>query len=164
MDDPTQIFPYGGDELRNWLRTSASNLFEAFETGAAFLEHLRSEGAAIRTSDFYDIRRQVLERVAQDQRLIDYGTDQLVPAAWHMSDHGWQISQDYLYIVKVYGEDPITHDQIETFLSVSSSRQLSMDEIFDTLDGMILGEEEFYEIRPEQMTLDRALVKPGVYG
>jgi len=163
MSDFLDIFPLGGDELRNWLRTSGSGLFESFTSGADILEILRSEGAAIRTSDFYAIRRQVLERVQTDQRMLDYGGDQLIPAAWHMDDHGWNLSQDYLYIVKVRGEDPLTYDPVEKFMSVSSSRQMTTEEVFDELNAMIIGEEEFYEIIPTDFELDRALVRPGVY-
>lgn len=157
------LFPLGGKQLRNWLSSSGQGLFREFDTGASMLDWLRSEGASIRTADFYAIRRTVLEQFANVERFAEYDMQELVPAAWHTDDHGWNLSTDFLYYVRVDGVNPDTLDDVTKYLAVGSNRQLSQSEIYDTLGGMVSGEAEAYGIIAETYTLEKALVMPGVY-
>ena len=160
----TELFPLQGDSLRNWLRTAGQMIFTEFDTGIEALDFLRLNGAAIRTSDFYDIRREVLATHTYTDMLLTYPDNQLIPAAWHVADHGLDLSTDYLYRFKVFGEDPGTGDEITSYFAISSDRQLSPGQAKDLLGSMIVGEADFYEIVVSGIEMDSALVRPGVFG
>lgn len=157
------LFPISGEQLRSWLRSQAQGLFTTFTTGAEALEWLRSEGASIRTQDFYEIRRSVLTEMEHAREIQSFDYNQLIPAAWHTDDHGWELSRNYLYVVRVDGVDPDTYDIVTKYLSVASDRQLTQADVFDQLGGMVEGQEDFYGIMIESYSLEKALVLPGVF-
>jgi len=157
---PETDFPIKGDGLRNWLRTAGQSIYTAFDTGAESLEYLRSIGGAIRTQDFYDIRRQVLELGKYTENLTSYTDNQLTPMAWHNSTHGLELSSNFLYRLKVFGTDPNTGESVEKFFAISSDQQLTPGEAKDILGGMIAGEETFYEVTVDSIELFEALVSP----
>lgn len=155
-------FPFSGQALQNWLRTSGQQIFTSFETGAEGLEFLRSQGASIRDSSFYEIRREVLGLQKYQEQLSHIGENNLLPAAYHVSDHGLELSNNFLYRVQVGGFDPVTGEQVDKFFAISSNRQLTPGEVIDNLGAMIEGESVFYEIEAEDYTVISALAKPGV--
>lgn len=157
------IFPLSGKELRNWLTTSGSGLFTNIRTGYEALQMLRDMGAAIRTQDFYDIRRYVLARESFGQAVQSYGYDQLIPAALHQSSHGWELQSDFLYTVKLTGIDPSTYRRAERYVSVASDHQLTQQQVIETAFGLVEGSEEDYGIITSTAELDSALVLPGVF-
>lgn len=156
------FFPLSGTGLRNWLRTAGQALFTEFESGAEALDFLRLQGAAIRDSDFYDIRRQVLGLQKYQDQLEGYRPNDLIPAAWHVDDHGLNLSRDFFYRVRVDGVDPSTGESISKYFAISSDRQLSKGQVEDELGSMIVGEEDFYEIQVSGMEVVSALARPGV--
>ena len=159
-----EIFPIRGEEFRNWLRTAGQEIFSLYPTGAEALDWLRGEGAAIRDADFYQIRREVLGASRYQEQIETYAADQLIPAAWHVQDHGLELSNQFLYRIQVFGTDPATGEQITKYFAVSSGRQLTPNEAADLLGELIVGEEEFYEIAVERMELYQALARPGTFG
>lgn len=118
-----------GEALRSWLLTDGAAIFSAFETGAEALNFFRDGGGAIRTADFYKIRQQVLNRTESGAPLSDYPTNQLVPLNWHVTDHGLDLSSDFLYNIKLIGLDTNTGYLKEQWMGVASDRQLTVDEI-----------------------------------
>lgn len=118
-----------GSSLRQWLLTDGAALFTAFDTGADALDFFRSGGGQIRTADFYDIRRQVLNRVESGEQLTGYPDNQLIPLNWHVTDHGLDLSSDFLYNIKLIGLDQNTGILKEQWMGVASDRQLTPDEV-----------------------------------
>lgn len=157
-------FPFSGQALQNWLRTSGQQIFTQFETGAEALEYLRSQGAAIRDSTFYDIRREVLGLQLYQEQLGRISEDNLLPAAYHVENHGLNLSEDFLYRVKVDGFDPMTNEPVTKYFAISSDHQMTPGEVVDNLSTMIEGESVFYEVQPEEYTVTSALARPGVFG
>lgn len=150
-------FPLEGESLRNWLGSAGQRIFTEFISGREALDWLRSQGGAIRTQDFYAIRREVLGRSVYDHLIDTLRENTLVPLGWTVYDHGWELSQNYLYMVDVTGTDPWTGDKVTKHFSVASDYQLTPGEIYANLGGMIEGEEAFYELVPEEYELTRAL-------
>lgn len=155
-----EAFPYSGIALQNWLRTSGQNIFTEFETGAAGLEYLRSIGGSIRDSTFYEIRRQVLGLEKYQENLGNVDDNNLIPMAWTVSDHGLDLSQNFLYRVEVTGTDPTDGTPVTKYFAISSDKQLTPGQVTDALGAMIGGESVFYEIEAEDYTVTSALVRP----
>lgn len=118
-----------GSSLRNWLLTDGAEIFSAFDTGSEALQFFREGGGSIRTQDFYAIRRQVLNRTESSTPLEGYPSNQLIPLNWHVTDHGLNLSSDFLYNIKLIGYDNETGLLKEQWMSVASDRQLSSDEV-----------------------------------
>lgn len=156
------VFPLRGKELRGWLTTSGSGLFTNVRTGYEALQMLRDMGAAIRTQDFYEIRRFVLARESFGQTISDIGYDQLIPMAFHQDDHGWDIQSNFLYTVKLTGIDPNTYHTTERYVSVASDNQLTQQQVIDSAFAEVNELEEEYGIIASAATIESALVKPGV--
>jgi hypothetical protein len=118
-----------GQALRNWLRTDGAGIFRAFGTGVETLGYIREHFGAIRTQDFYEIRRQVLS--VQSDRLEpgDYPGNQLIPKAWHTTDHGLNLSTDYQYRVELFGYDPNTGEIKHQYMTIASDHQLTQDQV-----------------------------------
>jgi hypothetical protein len=118
-----------GDALRNWLRTDGAGLFSAFETGSEALNFARENGLAIRSQDFYSIRREVLNVIESAQPLLDYPDNQLIPLNWHVADHGLNLTTEFQYRTHMYGADPETGVLKDQWVTVASNRQLTIDEV-----------------------------------
>jgi len=118
-----------GEALRSWLLTDGASIFSAFDSVGEALDFFREGGGAIRTQDFYKIAQQVFSRTESGAPLSDYPTNQLVPLNWHVSDHGLDLSSDFLYNIKLIGLDQNTGYLKEQWLGVASDRQLTPDEI-----------------------------------
>lgn len=145
-----------GDALRNWLRTDGAGIFTAFETGSEALDFARSYGLAIRTEDFYSIRREVLNVANSSQPLLEYPNNQLIPLNWHVQDHGLDLTTDYQYRIHLYGADAETGFLKDQWMTVASNRQLTIAEVQDVArsyvgEGGVSGEIEdfhFAEVQP----------------
>lgn len=145
-----------GQALKNWLRTDGAGIFTAFETGAEALDFIRNYNVAIRTADFYAIRREVLNVVESSQPLLDYPTNQLIPYNWHVSDTGLDLSTDFQYRIHLFGADPDEGVLKDRWMTVASNRQLTIDEIQEVArsyvgEGGVSGQIEDYrfaEIEP----------------
>jgi len=118
-----------GQALRNWLRTDGQGIFTAFKTGAQALDFMREHFGAIRTQDFYNIRREVLSVVESSKPIFGYPTDQLIPRAWHITDHGLQLSSEFQYRIDIIGHDPLTGELKEQWMTVAADRQLTQNEV-----------------------------------
>lgn len=153
MPDFSSLFSLPGSltgrALNNWLRTDGAGIFSAFENGAEALEFMRDLGANVATSTFYRIRSEVLNVVASSQPLLDYPSDQLIPLAWHVSDHGLDLSSDYQYRIHLYGSDSTTGLLKDQWMTVASDRQLTIDQVKDAArqyagEGEVSGEIDDY--------------------
>jgi hypothetical protein len=150
-------FPLTGQGLKNWLRTDGSDLFRDTTSGAEALDLLRSMGGAIRDSDFYAIRREVLGLGRYTEILSTYDDDKLIPVAYTYQTSGLALSSEFLYRVKAYGTDPQTGNEIEKYFSVSSNNQLTPGQVKDAIGQMVVGEEGFYSINVDRFELYEAL-------
>ena len=126
-----------GDALRNWLRTGGAGIFQAFESGSEALEYARNLGLAIRTQDFYTIRREVLSVINTEQNLFEYPNNQLIPLNWHSDDHGLKLTTDFQYRIHLYGADPETGVLKDQWMVVASDRQLTMNEVKDVASSYV---------------------------
>jgi hypothetical protein len=120
-----------GNAIRNWLRTDGAGIFRAYETGVEALDFIRSHLGAIRTQDFYEIRRQVLSVQTASDVLSGYPTSQLIPLAWHNTDHGLNLSSEFQYRIELFGFDPNTGQIKNQFMTVAADRQLTSDQVQD---------------------------------
>jgi hypothetical protein len=158
-----EIFPLFGEELRNWLRTAGQKLFTGDLSGAEALDLLREAGGQIRTADFYAIRREVLYEYNLEQyykqQLAEYDENSLIPAAWHSTTHGLELSTNFLYRVKVTGYDPITGEPVERWLSVGSDDQLTKSQVIDWLGSMLEENKDSCPIDIEDMEIESALAR-----
>ena len=121
-----------GESLRNWLRTDGAGIFSAFSTGIDALEFARELGVSIRTSDFYQIRREVLAQIESAQPLFGYPDNQLIPYAWHETNHGMDFSTEFTYRVHEFGRDRNTGVLRDQWVSVASDRIMTRNEIIET--------------------------------
>jgi hypothetical protein len=145
-----------GDELRNWLRTDGAGLFTAFDTGVEALSFARDLGLAIRTQDFYEIRRQVLNVAESSQPLLNYPDNQLIPLNFHVQDHGLDLTTEFQYRIHMYGADENTGLLKGQWMTVASDRQLTIDEVKEVArsyvgEGGVSGEImdfQFAEVEP----------------
>ncbi len=145
--ESTATFPLSGEGLRNWLRTSGQPLFREFDSGAELLNFLRDNGVAIRTQDFYSIRNQVLNTAAQvinnDVSLAVLGEQypqSNIPMGLTIFDHGYDLSQNFLYRYRIETINPSTLDVQYEYMAVGSDRQLTFEEANDLISVMFTGE------------------------
>lgn len=137
IDNPNPLPIFKGGAIRNWLRTSGSGIFKAFEVGTDALKYIRANLGGIRTQDFYEIRRQVEGLAAVAKKIKDYPGDQLVPLRWHDADHGLTLSSEFQYRVEIIGVDTKTGLLKSQFMTVASKTQLTTDQIQDTARSYI---------------------------
>jgi hypothetical protein len=158
-----EIFPLFGEELRNWLMTAGQKLFTGDLSGAEALELLREAGGQIRTADFYAIRREVLYEYNLEQynkqKLAEYDENGLIPAAWHSTTHGLELSTNFLYRVKVTGYDSITGEPVERWFSVGSDDQLTKAQVSGSLSSMLEADKDYYHTDIEDMEIESALAR-----
>lgn len=154
---------FSGEALRGLLRSpSFEGFFNRF-SGADMLRQLRGLGIEIRTQDFYDIRRDVLGLTKYQEQIERLNPERPVPRAWIAQEHGWELSQDFHYRFRVTGSDPNTGEEIESFFAISSDTELTKEQAQNTMTSMLLGEEEFYGISPDEVEMYSALARPGIF-
>lgn len=121
-----------GSALRNWLRTDGAGIFRAFGSGVEALGYVREHLGAIRTQDFYQIRREVLAVQTAEVEPGTYPGDQLIPMRSHVQDHGLNLSSEYQYRVQLFGYDPNTGQLKDQWMTIASDHQLTPDQVQDT--------------------------------
>jgi hypothetical protein len=121
-----------GSALRNWLRTDGAGLFTAFPSGAQALSYARDLGFAMRTQDFYTIRRQVLSLVATAQKLLNYPDNQLIPYQSHEVNTGLKMQYDFEYRIHLFGADTATGLLKDQYMTVTSDNILTKNQVRDT--------------------------------
>lgn len=126
-----------GQELRNWLRTDGIGLFRTFGTTSEALSFARDLGLQIRTQDFYSIARQVQNVITSGDKLMGYSTDQLIPLAWHVQDHGMELSSEFQYRIQMFGADSATGFLKSQWMTIASDRQLTIDEVKDVANTYV---------------------------
>ncbi len=155
------LFPLFGDELRNWLRTSGEQFFTR-HTGAEGLALAREFGMQIRTSDFYDIRREVLGLQLHQEQLAGLTENTLIPQAWTVFDHGLTLSENFQYRFNVTGTTISTGEAFDRRYAVSSMYQLTPQQAGDLLTGMLMNAEEESAMTIDSMELSASLGNPGM--
>lgn len=118
-----------GEALRNWLRTDGAAIFRSFSTGVEALDYVRELGLAIRSQDFYAIRREVLEVTSSSIKLMNYPDNQLIPLNWHVKNHGLELSSDFQYRINMIGADQNTGILKNQWMTIASDRQLTPNEV-----------------------------------
>lgn len=155
------LFPLFGDELRNWLRTSGEQFFTQ-HTGAEGLALAREFGMQIRTSDFYDIRREVLDLQLHQEQLSGLSENTLIPIAWTSFDHGLNLSENFQYRFDVTGTTISTGESFERRYAVSSMYQLSPQDAANQLTSMLMNAEDESAMTINSMDLSSSLGNPGM--
>lgn len=131
-------FPLSGQGLNDWLNTAGQFLFSEIPDGAQLYDFLRNNGVSIPVADFYNIRAQVLlrndlinENETSLTTLADQFPDSLVPLGYTVSEHGYDLSSNFLYRFRVEGVNPDTGETQFTYMAVGSDRQLTFQEARD---------------------------------
>lgn len=93
------------------------------ETGADILQTIRDMGMHIRTQDFYAIRRFVLDMPDRMDKWAKILLEERAPVNYY-EETQWNISTNFLYRVKVYGQDIVTGETVERWVSIASDTQL----------------------------------------
>lgn len=157
------LFPAAGRDLRQWLNTNGARVMASFASGREALDWLRSEGGAIRTSDFYDIRRSVMERQGRINEINTLDANQIIPAAKYNTEHGWNISTQFLYPVTANGYDPNTGLPVTRNFSVASDVMLTPNNVLDTVYDVFGSDKETYEINIEDVEIGVPLALPSAF-
>lgn len=167
LPEGVEPLPLSGAPLRNWLSTNISPDMYASTSGAELLDFLRLNGVSIRTADFYDIRAGVLYNAGQVaglrrdlSSLSALQPDSLIPMGYTIFDHGYDLSDNFLYRVAMTGYDPDTGEQIRSFMSVASYRQLTFQEVSDLVGSLIGPEGTNSTPNIQSWTLDAAFGRP----
>lgn len=122
-------------------------------SGVSILEELRERGLGIGTNTFYDIRRERIAPSDIEQALEYLGDNDTIPVSLAEQRPDWNLSNNYLFQFKVVGRDPRDGSKKVGFFAISSGSTLGKQEANDIIGGMIEGEEEFYGIVPEDISL-----------
>lgn len=156
------LFPASrGEALRNWLRADGASIFSQFDNVAETLAWARGEGLAIRTSDFYDIAREIKDRTANRDTLLAWAEEQLIPLADHSSEHGLSLSRNFLYTVNINGINNETGELQVFYQSFSSDRQMTPQQLFTLTESYVAGAPDVYGYTVENMSMEQALVSPS---
>jgi hypothetical protein len=156
------IFPLFGAELRNWLRTSGEAIFTS-QSGESALAFIREFGMQIRTTDFYEIRRQVLDLSKYQEQLGSLNANVLIPLKWTDTTHGLNISENFLYRFNVTGTTISTGESFERRYAVASMEQLTEQQAGDLLTDMLSNAEQESAMTIDSMELYSSLGKPGLW-
>ncbi len=157
---PTPDFPVKGEKLQNWLRTSFLPATVKDASGRQLLTDLRDMGAKIRTQTFFDIRREVLGIEKHQEAVTKVSTNAMVPEAFMITDHGLALSKNIQYRFEVTGISPLTGDELSWNYSLSASDPLIAGNAEDVIRSLIAGNEEFYGITLDEVTLVAVLADP----
>lgn len=109
-------------------------------SGASILSDFRSLGYEIRTQTFYDIRREILGLQLHEEGIVAQQADQRVARAY-FTNTDWDISDRFMYTVRVFGADRLTGEDSEYFISVTSNTELTKDTIQAMAVSETVGEE-----------------------
>jgi hypothetical protein len=151
----------GALQTRNWLRTNVGiDTWKAL-SGSVLLDTFREQGIAIRTQDFFAIRREVLGLKRFEEQIRGLNPETRVPVAWISDAHGLDLGNKFQYRFEVRGTDPVTGDAITSFFALSSSSELSVNVAQEKMLSMLVGSEEFYNLVVKDATLYEVFAKPG---
>jgi len=143
---PAEPLGLSSEKTRNLI---AGNLISPLEwetlSGAFLLDVLRASGIAIRTQDFYDIRRTKLGLTAHEIDVTNLDQDKRVPRKW-ISETDWALTGNFLYQTRVFGVDPETGEQVSKFVSISSVYEMTKNEVELEVLDKTMGQAEFYGI------------------
>jgi len=143
---PAEPLGLSPEKTRNLI---AGNLISPLEwetlSGAFLLDVLRASGIAIRTQDFYDIRRTKLGLTAHEIDVTNLDQDKRVPRKW-ISETDWALTGNFLYQTRVFGVDPETGEQVSKFVSISSVYEMTKNEVELEVLDKTMGQAEFYGI------------------
>ena len=128
-NDPQSIEHDVFTDAENYLRTKISQDNWLFKSGTQLLAELRSLGFKIRDTDFFNIRRDILNIATHQQQIEGLKAQTPIPLAYMDRVPTWKLSADFQYQLK-YGYtlgDDLT--QKEQFFTLSSSEQLSKETV-----------------------------------
>lgn len=162
-DEPNDpIFPTG-ETLRNWLRTNISEEKWKGISGRELLNEFRSWGISIRTSDFYQVRRQVLGRSLYQDQIEALSDDTLVPASYIQTNHGLNLSSDFLYTFRVTLTNIETGETTEEERSLSYSQQVSPEFASNLFRSLFSDNMQNSGWSVDDIQLFRVLARPGIF-
>jgi hypothetical protein len=157
---PTQAsFTAAG--MRSIITTSIAHSTWETESGASILRTLKSAGLGIREKDFYAIRREILGLKRFEEQVKRLRPDSRVPVSWIDEAPGWELKGNFLYQARVSGRDPITGETITRFFATSTDQELFKETAESAVMDSLIGEEEFYNIIPEEVELFHVFHRVG---
>ncbi len=156
-------WPVGPDQTRNWLRTTLPERVWRGLSGSEMLRQLRDTGVEIRTTDFFQVRREVLGLALHEEAIAALKPDTIVPAALFNERHGLELGQDFQYRLRIAVRDPETGQVTTITRALSSSEQLSKAEGEAEMLEMQAESAELYGYEIESVQLFNALARPGAF-
>jgi len=118
-----------GKALSNWLRTDGASIFSLFDTTAAAIRYIRENLGSVSDSTFYRIRKQVTDVINSAKLIENYPADNRIPKAWHVTDHGLELTTTYQYRIKSFGIDAKSGALKAKWQSIASNRQLTPNQV-----------------------------------
>lgn len=96
-------------------------------SGAENLRQYRAGGGAIRTQDFYSLRRSATEAYGTQDRAAGLPADMPIPGVAH-TGVDWDYGKEYVVVAEMKGTDPVTGDHVTREITSMSDETHTLSE------------------------------------
>lgn len=165
---PDELYPWGEtqNEKIDWLKQSVPKDVWQSQSGASILRDLNEQGFQLRTSVFYDTRREVLNIQRYEEQIKQLRTDSYVPSRWFDERDLTGSQRNFLYQVEIKGwsaslsDDERTEANLETrYLTIASDEELSIGETEGAVLGFLDDLDREYDFDFQSANVFRVLAK-----
>jgi len=155
--------PTDGSALEGFLRHNIADAIWENYSGNRIINDLRSAGAAIREAKFFQIRGEILGFQRFFANLERLGANSIVPHSNFIYEHGWQLSQNFLYNFRVNALNNKTGETELINFSFSSNHEQTLAQLRFEVKRSLEANTDETNWTVISATLRFALVAPGVF-
>jgi hypothetical protein len=152
------------DKISGWLQHGLGRQLFDDASSSDIADLLHQEGLDFDASQVDEISRAIQDEIVYSELVKDIDKDYFVPQGRWDYNHKMKLSSNLVYRFKVEGMNYYTGEEDDTYFSLGSNRELTLQEAEDALLSLLAGQDEFYGISVETMELDIVMSSPGFTG
>ena len=142
----------GSEQTRNWIRQNTPRSAWQELSGAAILRAYKEQGMGIRESEFYKIRRDVMQLGYYEQQLIARDKNQLIPRAWMHNVPKKVLTCNALYKYKIEVHNMETGEVEIWTRALADDRHFTGQEVIDGAHARVIS--KLYDYNYELMNIE----------
>lgn len=152
---------FTADARRSWITHNIPQSVWQTQSGAAILRELSEQGLGIRRTDFFAVRREVLDLGRYEDQILDLQPDSLVPRSWMHERPYTELTSKAQYRYKMTVTDLDTGESKVITRALSSNRHLTPQEATDMVRGLFTIPSATSNYQVDEVDLFEVWVRPG---
>lgn len=139
--------------VKDWIETNLSGgqWLEAEPT--ELQDALADQGLDLSDEEFGTISDDFLAERLSAEDIADLSLSNFVPDSWIQQRPTWNLAENYLYRVRVEGSTGLTGEQQTRYYSLYSNEPLTVGDVVDAIDDIILDRAEEYDFSADSFQL-----------